>query len=47
MGSIGATIMDTRTKSRRRVEMGEGGVTGWGGVAGRGENADNCNLYNK
>ena len=26
-----------------RVEVGEGGGTGWGGVAGRGENADNCN----
>ena len=23
--------------------MGEGGGTGWGGVEGRGENADNCN----
>ena len=22
---------------------GEGGGTGWGGVEGRGENADNCN----
>ena len=43
-GSIGATtIKDTRTKSRARVEVGEGGGTGWGGVEGRGENADNCN----
>ena len=23
--------------------MGKGGGTGWGGVEGRGENADNCN----
>ena len=23
--------------------VGEGGGTGWGGVEGRGENADNCN----
>ena len=23
--------------------MGEGGGTGWGGVEGWGENADNCN----
>ena len=30
-------------KSRGRVEVGEGGRTGWGGVEGRGENADNCN----
>ena len=37
------TIKDTRTKSRGRVELGEGGGTGWGGVAGRGENANNCN----
>ena len=42
-GPIGATITDTRTKSRGRVEVGEGGGTGWGGVEGRGENADNCN----
>ena len=31
-GSKGATIKDTRTKSRGRVEAGEGGGTGWGGV---------------
>ena len=43
-GSIGATtIKDTRTKSRGRVEGGEGSGTGWGGVEGWGENADNCN----
>ena len=36
-------IKDTRTKSRGRVEVGEGGGIGWGGVEGRGENADNCN----
>ena len=42
-GSTGATIKDTRTKSRGRVEVGEGGGIGWGGVKGWGENADNCN----
>ena len=42
-GITGATIQDTRTKSRGRVEVGEGGGTGWGGVEGWGENADNCN----
>ena len=26
-----STIKDTRTKSRGRVEMGEGGGIGWGG----------------
>ena len=40
---IGATIKDTRTKSRGRVEVGEGGGTGWGGVEGWGYNANNCN----
>ena len=42
-GSIGATIRDNRTKSRARIGVEEGGGTGWGGVEGRGENADNCN----
>ena len=42
-GCIGTTIKDTWTKSRGRVEVGEGGGTGWGGVEGWGENADNCN----
>ena len=32
---LGATIKDTRTKSRGRVEVGEGGGTGWGGGMGR------------
>ena len=41
--STGATIKDTRTKSRGRVEVGEGDEIGWGGVEGWGENADNCN----
>ena len=27
--------------------MGQGGGTGWGGVEGMGENADNCNNKNK
>ena len=31
------------TKSRGRVEAGEGGGFGWSGVEGWGENADNCN----
>ena len=43
LGSIGATRKDTRTQSRGRVELEEGGGTGWGGVEGRRENADNCN----
>ena len=42
-GSIGATIKDARTKSRRRVEVTEGGGFSLGGVEGWGENADNCN----
>ena len=41
--SIGATIKDTRAKSRGRAEVAEGGGTGWGGVEGRGENPDKCN----
>ena len=36
-------IKDTWTKSRGRLEVGEGGGFGWGGVEGWGENADNCN----
>ena len=36
-------IKDTWTQSRGRVEAGEGGGFGWGGVEGWGENADNCN----
>ena len=36
-------IKDIRTKSRGKVEVGEGGGTGWGGVEGWRENADNCN----
>ena len=35
-GSIGATIKDTRTKSRGGVAVGEGGGTGFGGVEGWG-----------
>ena len=42
-GFLGTTVKDTRTKSRRRVEVGEGGGIGWGCVEGWGENADNCN----
>ena len=42
MGSTGATIKDTRMKSRGRVEVWEGGGAGLGGVEGRGENAENC-----
>ena len=40
---IGATIKDTRTKSRGRMEVGEGGGFGWCGLEGWGENADNSN----
>ena len=43
-GTIETTIKDTWTKSRgRRVEVGEGGGFGWGGVEGWGEKAYNCN----
>ena len=42
-GITGTTIKDTWTKPRGRVEVGEGGGFGWGGVEGWGENADNCN----
>ena len=35
VGSIGATIKDTWTKSRGRVEVGEGGGFSWGGVGWR------------
>ena len=38
----GTTMKDTRTKSRGRVEAGEGGGFSWSGVEGWGENADNC-----
>ena len=43
MGFTGATIKDTWTKLRGRVEVGEGGGFSWGEVEGWGENADNCN----
>ena len=39
----GTTIEDTWTKSRGRVEVGEGRGFGWGGVEGWGEKAHNCN----
>ena len=39
----GTTIKDTWTKSRGRVEVGEGGGFSWGGVEGWGEKAYNCN----
>ena len=42
-GVTGGTIRDTGTKSRGRVEAGEGGWFGWVGVERWGENADNCN----
>ena len=41
-GFTGATIKDTWTKPRRKVELGEEGGTGWGGVDGWGEKAYNC-----
>ena len=37
------TIKDTWTKSRGRVEVGEGGGVGWGEGEWWGDNADNCN----
>ena len=42
-GFSGTTIKDTWIKPRERVEAGEGGEFGWGGVKMWGENADNCN----
>ena len=42
-GFTGTTIKDTWTKSRGRVEVGEGGGVDWGGVDEWGENEDNCN----
>ena len=39
----GTTVEDTWTKPRRRVEAGETGGFGWGGVEGWGENAENYN----
>ena len=35
-GITGTTIKDTWTKSKGRVEVGEGGVFCWGGVEGQG-----------
>ena len=40
---VDTSIKDTRTKSWGRVDVGEGGGIGWGGVEGWGENADDCN----
>ena len=42
-GIAGTIIKDTWTKSRGRVEVGEGGGFSWGGVEGWGEKAHNCN----
>ena len=42
-GFSGTIIKYTWTKPRGRVEAGEGGGFGWGGVEGWGENAYNCN----
>ena len=42
-GITGTAIKDTWTKSRGRVEVGEGGGFSWGGVEGWGEKAYNCN----
>ena len=42
-GITGTTIKATWTKSRGRVEVGEGGGFGWGGVEGWGGKAYNCN----
>ena len=39
----GTTVKDTWTKSMVKVEVGEEGGFGWGGVEGWGENVDNCN----
>ena len=42
-GVYRTTIKDTRTKLKGKVEVGEGGGIGWGGVEGWGENTDTCN----
>ena len=42
-GDYRTTIKDTWTKSRGRMEVGEGGGFSWGGVEGWGEKAYNCN----
>ena len=42
-GFTGTTIKGTWTKSRGRVDAGEGGGFSWGEVEGWGENEDNCN----
>ena len=42
-GFTGTTIKDTWTKPWGRVEAGEAGGFGWGGVEVWRENADNCN----
>ena len=42
-GITETTIKDTWTKSRGRVEVGEGGGLGWGVVEGWVEKAYNCN----
>ena len=39
----GTIVKDTWTKSRGRMEVGEGGGCGWGGVVGRGEQTYNYN----
>ena len=41
-GITGTTIKDTWTKSRERVEVGERGGFGLGGMEGWGEKAYNC-----
>ena len=42
-GITGTTVKHTWAKSRGTVEMGEGGLFGWGGVEGWGEKAYKCN----
>ena len=42
-GFTRTTIKDTWTKSRGKVEVGEGGEFGWGGVEGWGQKAYKCN----
>ena len=42
-GITGTTIKDTWIKSKGRLEVGEGGGFGWGGVEGWGEKAENWN----
>ena len=42
-GIVGRGVYRSYYKGHKDKFMWEGGGTGWGGVDGRGESADNCN----